>query len=142
MKSLIEAVLFLIQLQGKGALFENRICDSLGLQGLMLHGSHEIRTAWASAKEILVDLLRTGSVTCTGKCQGESSRRKITPLEIGAYYIDIYTGELSWPRGGSASDFPKITGIRVGEAELRRKAAKVIPKTKANRVADCTNWLI
>jgi hypothetical protein len=132
MINLVHAVVILMQSQG--AHVENVIADKLGLTVLLrAHG-----TACSTAMDLLRGLLKKGSVPLTGKCQGESSRRVVTILELQNYYIDIGASELSCPPGGVASDFPKITGLRINEAELAREAAKIRPKTKANRLAACT----
>jgi hypothetical protein len=141
MINLVHAVFCLVELSGT-TVEENVIRDRRGLEALQLYGSPKMQAAIAFARKTLLDLLQTGSVALTGKCSRELSRRSVTVLESRDYYINIGASELSCPRGGNASDFPNISGLRVSEAGLRREAAKAVPKIKANRVAAFTKRLV
>jgi hypothetical protein len=141
MLNLVHAVFYLVELLGP-PLEENVIRDRRGLEALQRFGSLKMQAVIAFAKDTLRNLLRTGSVQLTGKPHGEPSRRDVTVLELQDYYLDIDASEMSYPPGGTASDFPKIRGLRVNKAELARKAAKILPKARANGVATCTAKLV
>ena len=141
MLNFVHAVFYLVEVLGP-PLEENVIRDRKGLEALQRFGSLKMQAAIASATNTLLDLLRTGSVALTGKRQDEPRRSGVTILELQDYYIDIRASELSCPPGSNASDFPKITGLRVNKAELAREAAKILPRARANGVAACIAWLV
>jgi hypothetical protein len=140
--NLVHAVVILMQSQGTHV--ENVVADKLGLSALLR--APGTATACITAMNLLRDLLRTGSVPLTGKCQGEPSRRGVTVLELQDYYIDIGAGEMSSPLGGTAADFPKITGLRVSAGDLARGLASLCdshePKTLSEKKRAATKQAI